>query len=292
MNTVEVAIEQLLAGALALLVFFLPITDIVPLSIFGNSAVAIGFLGTAYVLGVVVDKTVDKILGGLEKFHLHRLVHGESDERLPGFKPDEAEVTLRVHGGETVERWMGYLRTRIRISRMVGVLIPLMTLSIAATLWTRHACGVDSVIGLGQWLAGRRACLGRAHGIPLSPLAAYALTFVICFIPGLKIQRVEKAKYGKPDSPTWLGNRARALVPTSVLYLLCLLGSACLLLLCNSEASLLPIVIGPPLLLGLGALWSWWAVQKTYQTFLSKAAEIHKRDTRPKAAAPAQAPQP
>src|SRR5258708_4230421 len=67
MNTTEIAVEQVIAGTLALMVAGLPFVVPEILLCLETTWFGILILGITYVLGTVADKAADTVLGSLEQ---------------------------------------------------------------------------------------------------------------------------------------------------------------------------------------------------------------------------------
>lgn len=127
MNTAQVSIELILAGILALCAFVLPFwrgTSIDPQ--FLQNEALIGFLGLAYLLGVVFDKLADTMLTPAE--HFLRIKQGakflDDHKTFKGkdpFPQNDLEFSLKKAKDGRLE-WMNSLKSRIRTSRELAVL--------------------------------------------------------------------------------------------------------------------------------------------------------------------------
>lgn len=127
MNTAQVSIELILAGILALCAFVLPFwkgSSINPELL--QSEALIGFLGLAYLLGVVFDKLADTMLTPAE--HFLRIKQGakflDDHKNFKGkdpFPQNDLEFSLRKAKDGRLE-WMDSLKSRIRTSRELAVL--------------------------------------------------------------------------------------------------------------------------------------------------------------------------
>ncbi|HMR98294.1 MAG TPA: hypothetical protein PKE62_03485 [Anaerolineales bacterium] len=127
MNTAQVSIELILAGILALCAFVLPFwkgQSINPELL--QSQALIGFLGLAYLLGVVFDKLADTMLTPAE--HFLRIKQGakflDDHKNFKGkdpFPQNDLEFSLKKAKDGRLE-WMNSLKSRIRTSRELAVL--------------------------------------------------------------------------------------------------------------------------------------------------------------------------
>ncbi len=127
MNTAQVSIELILAGILALCAFVLPFwkgQGINPELL--QSEALIGFLGLAYLLGVVFDKLADTMLTPAE--HFLRIKQGakflDDHKTFKGkdpFPQNDLEFSLKKAKDGRLE-WMNSLKSRIRTSRELAVL--------------------------------------------------------------------------------------------------------------------------------------------------------------------------
>ncbi|MFN8427067.1 MAG: hypothetical protein U0X87_12535 [Anaerolineales bacterium] len=127
MNTAQVSIELILAGILALCAFVLPFwkgTSIDP-QLLQNEAL-IGFLGLAYLLGVVFDKISGhhanlaehflRIKQGAKFLDDHKTFKGKDP-----FPQNDLEFSLKKAKDGRLD-WMNSLKSRIRTSRELAVL--------------------------------------------------------------------------------------------------------------------------------------------------------------------------
>ncbi|MEN6426367.1 MAG: hypothetical protein ABFE13_13470 [Phycisphaerales bacterium] len=128
MKTVEVAIEYVLTGLLALCAFGLPFTPWYGLdgkTLGARSDTLLGILGLAYLIGVIFDKIADTLLSPFDQWLRLRVACRRQDKTLcyseDGFPQDILEFALRDKGGDCLE-WMDSLRSRIRTARGLAVL--------------------------------------------------------------------------------------------------------------------------------------------------------------------------
>jgi hypothetical protein len=182
-NTAEIAIEQVLAGTLALIALVLPF--VVPgrvLSLMESGPIAVLVVGASYVLGAMFDRLLDSVLGGAE--HWNRLEaearererpHRDGPEARP-FGQDTLEATLRGESGGP--EWAGYLKTRIRILRSLGLLAPLVGLSVWITVLWAGGATERPHSDLGRHWTG----LGDLF-MAVSPLALCVFAFLVSRVP-------------------------------------------------------------------------------------------------------------
>lgn len=145
MNTAQVSIELILAGILALCAFVLPFwkgQNINPELL--QSEALIGFLGLAYLLGVVFDKLADTMLTPAE--HFLRIKQGakflDDHKNFKGkdpFPQNDLEFSLKKAKDGRLE-WMDSLKSRIRTSRELAVL------------------GLPAVMGMTIYMGATKTC--------------------------------------------------------------------------------------------------------------------------------------
>lgn len=166
MNTAQVSIELVLAGILALCAFVLPFFGGSKLSLdLLQSEALIGFLGLAYLLGVIFDKLADALISPME----HSLRLRQADEYLnthkkfkgnDPFPQSNLEYRLRQADDGRLD-WMNSLKSRIRTSRELAVLGLPATMGIAiyqssGETWMFVAVGLNLVVFiLSAWLEDR-----------------------------------------------------------------------------------------------------------------------------------------
>ncbi len=127
MKTVEVAVEYVLVGLLALFAFALPFFPGALDPAWLSSEKLIGILGLAYLFGVVFDKIADTMLAPHEQ--CLRIAQacknlkeggGSTGDSVDPFPQDRLENGVRSAGDGRLE-WMDALRGRIRTTRGLAV---------------------------------------------------------------------------------------------------------------------------------------------------------------------------
>jgi hypothetical protein len=138
MKATEVFVEQVLIGFLvlvALALMFTPefeeVAKLLPTDMGGGIAKAIGLTGIAYLVGIPSDRLIDTILAGLEQ--RSRLQYAKDKKPAGEYATDwfpEGEWRLAVlrHGGGPLSQF-NYLRSRIRLSRALAAICPVLTLA-------------------------------------------------------------------------------------------------------------------------------------------------------------------
>jgi hypothetical protein len=259
MNTAEMALEQLLAGMLTLVVLFLPFVDPwADPAVLSRVHVLAAMVGAAYLLGAVFDKIYDAILGGAEQWA--RLRHVDA-ARADGPRPDDPfaqdRIEARLRGHEGALARMNSLRSRIRLTRTLAVLAPLIAVSLVvwdATVsahWTGGPAGVVRVPhSLSTWI------LAVWPGLVLALAWAFA-----AFLPPLP-RTWEWADPARPRQP--LRSRLHAFTPVAAVSVFTLVFWACI-----DGHGKHAGVLAVGLALGWTSLWSWWRVQRTYFRFLA-----------------------
>lgn len=127
MKTVEVAVEYVLVGLLALFAFALPFFPGALDPAWLSSEKLIGILGLAYLFGVVFDKIADTMLAPHEQYlriaQARRNLKeggGSTGDSVDPFPQDRLENSVRSAGDGRLE-WMDALRGRIRTTRGLAV---------------------------------------------------------------------------------------------------------------------------------------------------------------------------
>ncbi len=157
MNTAQVSIELILAGILALCAFVLPFwkgQSINPELL--QSEALIGFLGLAYLLGVVFDKLADTMLTPAE--HFLRIKQGakflDDHKNFKGkdpFPQNDLEFSLRKAKDGRLE-WMNSLKSRIRTSRELAVLGLPAVMGLTIYEGVTRTCGPNQPACAAWWM--------------------------------------------------------------------------------------------------------------------------------------------
>ena len=156
MSVVQVSVELVLAGILALCAFVLPFLggQEFTFELLQNNAL-IGVLGIAYLIGVVFDKLADIILAPFEN-HLRIKQAAKYLEKKPKFKgkdpfpQNKLEFRLREAQDGRLQ-WMESLKSRIRTSRELAVLGLPATMGIVIHQGISKECSSTQTC-TGQWL--------------------------------------------------------------------------------------------------------------------------------------------
>lgn len=157
MNTAQVSIELILAGILALCAFVVPFwkgQSINPELL--QSEALIGFLGLAYLLGVVFDKLADTMLTPAE--HFLRIKQGakflDDHKNFKGkdpFPQNDLEFNLKKARDGRLE-WMNSLKSRIRTSRELAVLGLPAVMGLAIYTGVTKTCGAHQSACATWWM--------------------------------------------------------------------------------------------------------------------------------------------
>lgn len=157
MNTAQVSIELILAGILALCAFVLPFwkgQSINPELL--QSEALIGFLGLAYLLGVVFDKLADTMLTPAE--HFLRIKQGakflDDHKNFKGkdpFPQNDLEFSLKKAKDGRLE-WMNSLKSRIRTSRELAVLGLPAVMGLTIYEGVTRTCGPNQSACAAWWM--------------------------------------------------------------------------------------------------------------------------------------------
>ena len=157
MNTAQVSIELILAGILALCAFVLPFwkgQSINPELL--QSEALIGFLGLAYLLGVVFDKLADTMLTPAE--HYLRIRQGakflDDHKNFKGkdpFPQNDLEFSLKKAKDGRLD-WMNSLKSRIRTSRELAVLGLPAVMGLTIYEGVTRPCGANQPACAAWWM--------------------------------------------------------------------------------------------------------------------------------------------
>ncbi len=157
MNTAQVSIELILAGILALCAFVLPFwkgQSINPELL--QSEALIGFLGLAYLLGVVFDKLADTMLTPAE--HYLRIKQGakflDDHKNFKGkdpFPQNDLEFSLKKAKDGRLD-WMNSLKSRIRTSRELAVLGLPAVMGLTIYEGITRTCGANQPTCAAWWM--------------------------------------------------------------------------------------------------------------------------------------------
>jgi hypothetical protein len=115
-----------------------------------SGLVSLGVLGLAYLAGAVFDRVFDTVLEGAEQWTRLRVGKEEHDKSgAPEPEPfDQGEIEARLRIEEGAATWMGYVRTRIRLARTIGVAAPLVATSAVLSSADGQAPGADDGAGI------------------------------------------------------------------------------------------------------------------------------------------------
>ena len=99
-------------------------------------------MGVAYLVGAVLDKLFDTVVGGAEQWlrlrvaiERHSKTGGPSAQSTPKTDPfDQGRLEAELRKAEGAVTWMNYLRTRIRLTRTLGVTAPLIGLAASTSI--------------------------------------------------------------------------------------------------------------------------------------------------------------
>ncbi|MDO8754802.1 MAG: hypothetical protein Q7J80_12970 [Anaerolineales bacterium] len=270
MNTAQVSIELILAGILALCAFVLPFwtgSDISKDLLQSNAL--IGFLGMAYLFGVVFDKLADMILNPFEKFK--RLQ--QADEYLsdhPRCKGDPypqnvLEFRLRKSKDGRLD-WMDSLKSRIRTSRELAVL------GLPATM------GITLYQSLAKDCAGAAICPSR--GLYMFVVINIVLVFAAVLnskshsrMPNtnqLKTDKFERARQ-------MIQARRQMYINSSVYYLMMINSALAIAFVAVGNWGVAVFGLGGVFITLLG-LWTWSTITRTYLKFIAREMPNLRRE--------------
>ena len=283
MKTSQLYIEQVLIGALILLIAALPwlpevmqvdLKDVNTVAgLAGGSLVA----GAAFWLGIPFDRFSDTLLDRLNRHNRLSFVLGHarntvavSGKRLipakPFFAEDKARIAALREGGAVVE-WVNYHASRIRLTRAVAAFGPALTLTltIGLTRWLDVSPMPDRCL---LWTGG--ALLGVAYGIWALFSPANKEDFPREDAPDL-FDYAERVKWVSVDhgiaetkrSDLFLWSLEDKLLLGPGLLIVASLGLA----IWSCSAQVLAAAVVSTIVTILSA-WSWWRIMYVYRTYL------------------------
>ncbi len=254
----------------------------------------------AYLLGTVLDRLVDTFVDDLDRHHrarfaICRLLKHLKRKEITIFPPywDDPypEARLRTdalwQGGAVAEQ-MQYLRTRIRLTRSVAVILPALTLGLMVGV-DRFASAATASGDAVAWpeVALSQPLLGWLLAIP----AAYPLGLILAGIVTY-LDRTETAKVPRTEDPKLraygekrgysLGQKDKRrkgetlvedLLGSRLLWLyfaFCVIGGV--FLVTHPTGGLIAIFLAG-LVLALFAARAWWRISETFMDFLATLQE-------------------
>ena len=301
MKATEVFVEQVIIGAVALLVAGLPFAPELIRSWPGDGGnsvaqaiVLVLVVGAAYLLGIVLDRFIDTLLQRLDRQNRLRFAISKFTSVPPDWKDPFPEGEYRMAAlqmGGAVAEWLNYLRSRIRLSRALAALLPGLTVS-----------GVVAAARLGLSPISIEVPLLEGFYTAVAVGVTYLLAFLLAVgldngpraAPRTDAEGKDIIKFGKPrgyfkkdaegrgahgrklildlaaDPAIW---GAAALVAGSFVLAWCL-GFEC--------RPLWAIPILGTLLAAVSG-WSWWRISQTYWQFLRRAFRAHEKAAAAKA---------
>src|SRR5687768_17356644 len=153
MKTTELFVEQTLTGFLVLTAAAAPFLSWEKLEELPEKAKggidissAAGAIGIAYLLGVIFDRFADTLLERINRWN--RLLFAiELKEENKALSPDdpfpEDRIQIEViHAGDEAWEWMDYIRSRIRVARVMTVFVPALIVSMELAIGLRDRPGV------------------------------------------------------------------------------------------------------------------------------------------------------
>ena len=141
MKATEVFVEQLIIGTMALLAAGLPFAPELS-ELWREHASDLGtvrqatllalLVGSAYLLGIVLDRFIDTLLQRLDANNRLRFALSKVESAPERWKDPFPEGRYRLAAlelGGAVAEWLDYLRSRIRLSRALAALLPGLTVA-------------------------------------------------------------------------------------------------------------------------------------------------------------------
>ena len=145
MKTTEVFVEQVLIGLLVILNFALLASPALVSQLKFDFQTGAAVVGAAYLIGIVFDRFADTLLEDIERHNRLKFALNEENrwlKSLAGDKPNDAEnasiskdffpedeYRMKLFDNGEAVSYANYLRTRIRLSRAMAVLIPGLTVA-------------------------------------------------------------------------------------------------------------------------------------------------------------------
>ncbi len=276
MKTTDLFVEQVIAGLLVMLAFALLIAPEPEVLLQGIGVVEGALLfGGAYLIGIVADRCADTLVEDLEQHHRirfglkrwRRLKEKTDKDVAPSEDPhpeDDQRAALLLR--DTSMEYAGYIRTRMRLARVLTILLPALTAGFLA--WTL-----------------RLAPLTIARlGLVAATLLAYAAAFLVGFLPGRRKAKPPKT-YDLKDAGVYAawakgvthwhakgwpeGGEWRLLFANRGLgWFALLLALAGAVVAVRREQPLLILVPLVGLVATLLVGWTWWRVLETFYSFL------------------------
>lgn len=275
MGTTEIVLEQVLVGALVLVVMALPfmpheIADglsTVPKSI----PVGIALAGLAYLLGPSFDRLADTILGGLERRARLRFAWEECCDSPLSTKDPFPEADLRFdllrEGNPEALGYLNYLRTRMRVSRALAIYMPALTVSALLVLPRPENQLGDTarawILVAVAALYAVTATIVELHTPPVSKTSKL-LPFIKTAQPGSETP---------PEVQASISNLRDPLVPCATVFVLGMAGLAGCELHTMATPTTLPWAVAATGILLTGvAGWAWQRIALTHHRFLCQFA--------------------
>jgi hypothetical protein len=285
MKTTELFVEQVLIGLAVIAVTALIVGGEVASFLLdpkpGELAV---ILAVAYLIGIIFDRYSDTLLGGLEQHHrLHFALKRFKGGVVPSEDPfPEDKYRIKILHNDRASDYAHYLRSRIRLTRAMTVLVPALMVAIPVTLGTaagtaRHViCFLVVAVYAAFFLVGvKRRKDATADNVTENPKGSYKPPRTT----GL-LDEVVREWYAKK----WSAQDAQEDYPLAVFVLrnesiswavlvLAIVGLASFVLFHQPEQKLPLLVAGLILVGGLAVTalvgWSWWRITETFCRFLA-----------------------
>ena len=212
----------------------------------------LGLVGVAYLLGIPFDRFADSFLSGVEK---RRRVAFSSEngfaERQDRFPEAHLKVLVLNKGGNAAE-WMGYLRSRIRLSRALTVFSPALALAGVLMYWPREHVRAKIVLFVGVWLI-------------------YMVSFFLVQSSAEGIPRTDRVKDYERQKAKYHWKRDPAVAALCCLSLVGLVTG--IFLAARSVGAVVIGILGPLVMILSG--WTWWRVTGTFMRFLRDSYKVH-----------------
>lgn len=130
MKTTEVFVEQVLIGLLVILNLGLILCpDIAAKAEHPDITSSVAVIATAYLVGIVFDRFADTLLEDIERYSRLKLALKGKKLLLDNDPFPEDQYRMKVFQNREASSYTNYLRSRIRLSRAMAILIPGLSVS-------------------------------------------------------------------------------------------------------------------------------------------------------------------
>lgn len=286
MKTTEVFVEQVLIGLLVILNFGLIFSQDIGSQFKRDFQTGAAVVAVAYLVGIVFDRFADTLLEDIER---HNRLRFALRGKNPSFTKDpfpEDEYRMRVLQNHEAFAYSNYIRTRMRLSRAMAILIPGLSVSLLLRVTRPTNAARASAVALTAAIYGGALLLQLIRGLRvrkknISTNERTALA-TLWYKPPRTDDRCELRRY-RFRSTCWFAVRepsAWAFVLLTALALTLAIGAnppSCdqtlaFALFPNRLAMLAVPVLSIVLTLLTG--WTWWRITETFMAFLRDFSRV------------------